>query len=180
MTVYVKSHHATFIHIPKNAGTAISHWLVREAQGVKVGHKSFGGKHAPHARIQATLGHSLGKVIVCVRNPWDRVVSAYHYHMRRGTMEYATFDDFVMSENYRCVRKSMLSFFDTADIVLRYENLNTDFQQVQTLIGSNVPLEIKNESTHAPYYKYYKSQEMIDVVAKKYAKDIDYFGYHFG
>ena len=80
MSLYIKNPKSTFIHIPKTGGTSISTWL-KNAYGVNY-NKGF--KHASYEEMKRTFG-DLGFTYTVVRNPWDRVVSAYFYYKRKNS-----------------------------------------------------------------------------------------------
>lgn len=74
----MNKHNLLFVHIPKNAGSAINSLLIKE--GCKYA-SLYDYKHIPLAVHKKDLGqkifNSLTKFAV-VRNPYDRVVSYYY------------------------------------------------------------------------------------------------------
>jgi hypothetical protein len=183
MTIYVPKKHATFVHVPKNAGTSISNWLLDYCGGKWVGKRSYGAKHADIHRAESLLGHGLGDIIVVARNPWDRVVSAYHYYQHKASKPNdflgMSFEEFVKSRNFGCVNRPTTSYYTKADFLLRFERLEKDFKAVQDYFGRHSSLMKKNNSPHKNYRGYYTDSKMVDIVAEKHAADIEAFGYQF-
>lgn len=138
-----------------------------------------------------------------VRNPWESLVSCWKN--RRSARRYDNFSDFIKgypfnidSSPFQCssghhytdIRWHTIPQFthisDEAQNVLvdfigRFENLQEDFNVVCDKIGiPRQELPHKNKSKNKHYTEYYDDDAAIELVAKKYAKDIEMFGYEFG
>jgi hypothetical protein len=122
-----------------------------------------------------------------IRNPWDRAIS-YHFWKGYKSFNKNIFMNNLIERNRNNYRpKSCVDYFcvkkyndHKLDYVIRFENIQQDFNIVCDKIGiPRQQLPHKNKSRHKHYTEYY-DDETREIVAKKYAKDIEYFGYKFG
>ena len=140
-----------------------------------------------------------------VRNPWSRLVSTWKDKCFSDTTSVVykemyspyrnSFKDFIftLSEDPdkfyatwegiidRHVRPYIdLCPLNDIDFIGRFENLQHDFNTVCDKIGiPQKKLPHRNKTKHKHYTEYY-DDETREIVAKKYAKDIEYSGYEFG
>ena len=140
-----------------------------------------------------------------VRNPWDRLFSAYHFLKQGGLHEmdqecaerhielYQSFEAFVLDwvniENvervlhfvpqYRFLCKPG-SKEPLVNFVGYYENLTEDFHYIAQHLGKNLSLREDNRTKgKKKSYKDAYTQEMIKIVEEVYLEDIQIFGYDF-
>jgi len=114
------------------------------------------------------------------RNPWDRLVSywVWEKYMRIINKDVPLIN-FLLEANVPDQYLYITGFGDNS-FVGRFENLQQEFDIVCDKIG--IPcqqLPHLNATKHKHYTEYY-DDETRKIVAKKYAKDIEYFGYKFG
>lgn len=186
MSVHVKNplFKSTFIHTPKTGGESISAWL----------HDNVGSswrkdeKHYHYGEMKKKY-RDLGFTYGVVRNPWDRIVSGYHYYkgknatiLRKKKNPIRNFEQFIKSENFgETLEKPQWKFVPPGkvDLIIRFENLEEDFKQVQEFYNKPIPLPHRNQSVHTHYSEYYTEQWMIDIVEKHFHQDIKFFKYEF-
>lgn len=135
-----------------------------------------------------------------VRNPWDRLLSAWQDKVRKQWNEKYRFPQFRI-KYFEQFHDKDFSFFvnnfktdedihlhsqhtqictDHIDFIGRFENAREDFKTICNKIGRpNAYLAHENKSKHRNYIDYY-DDETRETVAKQYAKDIECFGYTFG
>jgi hypothetical protein len=124
-----------------------------------------------------------------VRNPWDRVVSIYHY---LGYDRKFIFGEFVLNHlhellhTYYWFLKPQKEFITTnnnimVDFIGRYENLQSDFDIVCKKLGiEDSALIHKNKSKrNFNEYKAYYNSTSKDLVYKIYKQDVKLFKYEF-
>jgi chondroitin 4-sulfotransferase 11 len=187
-------HKFIFIHYPKTAGETINYLLSNNR------HPAFKHRKIRFFEDKYDLKEYF-KFTFC-RNPWDQVVSFY-FHFKRLKVCYPfhsctianrlSFSDYCkkmfQSESGACLNHLHHSHYSyllnsknnvNIDFIGRFENLQQDFNTVCDKIGiPKQQLPHKNKSKHTHYTEYY-DDETREIVAEKYAKDIEYFGYEFG
>ena len=153
-------------------------------------HKSYDGHHVPLfelKNIEPKVYENKSDYFKFgfARNPWDRLVSTWKYAFvperisRYGEISFRKFIKQYI-DVWLCVGMNALDFSDGCDFIGRFETLQGDFNIICAKIGiSPIQLPHKNESKHKHYVKYY-DDETREIVAEKYAKDIEHFGYKFG
>jgi len=186
-------HRCVFLHVPKCAGSSVAHAL-------------FGGGvgHLPATYYQLADPDKYRRYykFTFVRNPWDRLYSAYNYLLAGGAASrdgdwsnfiggFASFDDFVRSwvtaENierqlhlipqYRYLT-NRFGVIDL-DFIGRFENLAADFVTVAAALKTPVTLPHINRSDRVSSYRKAYTPETRAIAAAAYHRDIELFGYEF-
>ena len=180
-------HKFIFVRIPKTASTSIINALYREC-GKMEGHENHEDINY-YIRKYSNV-HDYFK-FTFVRNPWELRYSYYFYNKnlpgRHG--KYArnlSLKDWILrySGKNSQVRRTQLEFvggnINNMDFIGKFETLQEDFNIICDKIGiPRQELPHKNKSTRKHYTEYY-DDETRQIVAEKFAKDIEYFGYEFG
>jgi hypothetical protein len=206
-------HKFIFIHIPKCAGSSIRKafkdagvqldWEgpVRPEQKAKYSINEKWLHHLHASALKRILPEKFWEEsfkFSFVRNPWDRLVSKYHFnkrmyainpHFRQRRPEWA--DSLDRSSNFEewvrlgidYVRPSMGFITDEngkllVDFVGRHENLQQDFNFVCEKIGIHAELPHEMKSVHTNYRDYY-NEEAMRIVQRHFAEEIDFFKYKF-
>ena len=184
-----------FVHIPKCAGTSIVTSLYGCLAG---GHTTF----EEYLTVFEPENINAYFKFTVVRNPWDRLVSAFHFLKAGGANDkdrlwaekelslYESFDDFarhwLCEENiwkyhhfrpqnhYLTVGNRKL----TLDFIARFENLEADFGVMAKKLGKNCALPQVNSTDRSSYQQYY-NPKTADIVANVYAEDIKLLEYSF-
>ena len=190
-----------FIHIPKCAGSSFekafkinpTKYDADILTGLPPGSDNHGWlQHCTLKQIELDFKIDIDDFykFTCVRNPWSRVVSSYFYESKymRKYDYMMSFEEFVRNPKYINNQHAGLQYefilnsknIPSMEFIMRQENLQEDFN----IVCDNIKIDRKrlpriNRSTHKHYTEYY-DDETRGLVAEKYAKDIEYFGYEFG
>lgn len=195
-------HKFIFIHIPKCGGSSIeslfgynlwdrgkfpSHFC---SYDLFLGKDSSSAKYLQHSTITEIREMKNDLIddyfsFSFVRNPWDRHLSDFFFY---GGQKRCDFKNFLLNPPSLDLSHSMpqLDFICSSDgeflvdFVGKFENIQSDFDTICDKIGiDRQKLPHTNKSNHKHYTEYYDDKTR-EIVAEKYAKDIEYFGYKFG
>lgn len=177
-----------FIHINKTGGSSIE-----QALGMRFDHRSAREK-------MAAVGPAVWDrkfTFSIVRNPWDKVVSHYHYRVKNGQAGFRdggpAFNDWVrlaydekdprFHDQPQMFAPQMDWIGDAQDRILvqfvgRFERLDADFREICARIGRTAELPHLKATRHAHYSTYYDAVSR-DIVARHFARDIRHLGYDF-
>ena len=134
-----------------------------------------------------------------VRNPWDKVVSAYHHLVQSNGQLARRFQERIGSPSFEgFVTKELANKSEAVDrhfapqvhsfryqgvqfcdFIGRYEYLDTDWDIVARRVG--LPLRIRDHyhATDRDHYSRYYNEATKQVVADLYAEEIEALGYEF-
>lgn len=204
-----------FIHIPKTGGTAFS--LAYETRAMKddilVGDtpkararkaRLRGVKTAGRLWKHSTVADLAGLIpdsdlaglftLTLVRNPWDRMVSYYHWlraqgfaHPAVGLAKTHGFPGFLNHPQTRTTLRLWPSdaYLRRADgstqpaLFVRLESYVEDIQPFEAHLGFRLPLARINASSRAPDWRPSYSDADAALIADLCAPDIARFGYQF-
>ena len=132
-----------------------------------------------------------------IRNPWDKVVSHYHYRVQINNIDLSVrpigfkewvkrtygIQDVFYYDNPKMFMPQSDWITDhngrvLVDFVCRFENLDDDFSYVCEKLRKSTNLPHIKASKRGKYGNYY-DEETIEIVARWFSKDIERFGYCF-
>jgi hypothetical protein len=210
-----------FFHIGKTGGSSVENALgYKRYKDDSHIEKYLTGWSKEHKLYLQHMSHrSMKKLVPCwqynnyskftiIRNPWDRMVSAYYYLHTGHEKTFGCFENFVkhryerwkllVSKN-RWMVKDRGSFGEGShfqpqieythnynkqlevDYILRFETLNSDWKKLCKILKfGDIELPHKNVSKKRklPYQEEF-SHDTRDMVNEIYQPDIDFFKYEF-
>ena len=200
-------HKCVFVHIPKTGGTSIEEALPNIGSKWPA-HRDITALLNSVTDDRYDINNYFK--FSFVRNPWSRFVSLFNYFKspRRGRrrLHRECFGRYTQDENKKFKKfansfnrgKPMVAYgvwdvhykeqwrfiYDNdqqaVDYIGRFETLQDSFNVALDNIGlQHRQLPHLRKTKHKHYTEYY-DDETRQIVAEKYAKDIEYFGYKFG
>jgi hypothetical protein len=192
-----------FIHIPKCGGSSIENaidgrdwWHINKPINIKC-EKHFS---AEKCKQQYSKYWEEYTKFTMVRNPYSLQVSWYFfkniYNHKMSFKEYvknekinriSRYSGKFLDKKWNKIMPDLLTSYEyistngaiELDFIGKIENLQEDFDIICDKIGiPHQQLPHKNKTKHKHYTEYY-DDETKQMVAERYAKDIEYFGYEF-
>lgn len=183
------------IHIPKWGGTSINKSFYGCMAG---GHTSL----STYTKILHPKEFKTFFKFAFVRNPWDRLVSAYYYlksdkctsndriWSNRNIGHIYSFEEFVLNwldknrilTYYHLIPQYLFVTHNIGlikvDFIGFFENIKNDYESIADMLNIKNKLDKYNSGNHTDY-KYYYNDKMIEKVYSLYKKDVELFEYDF-
>lgn len=188
-----------FVHVPKCAGTSMARSLQSNKDHV-VYHcatnrgKEWLTKSNPDNRLRVLDFDSSWYSFAFVRNPFDRMVSAWRSKWvsgptyRKSFLEFLHYIDqtdkeFAKSHTYSFLDPRQKLFNEDGtqrvNFIGRFENLKQDFDSVCAIMSiGKITLSHENKGSRGLYQEYY-NEEARAIVTERYKKDLEKFNYEF-
>ncbi len=204
-----------FVHIPKTGGTSMA--LALEGRAMKddimlgdtpkavkrrkrLADVPAAGrlwKHSTLADIEGVVTREETAqmfTFTLVRNPWDRIVSYYHWlrtqnfdHPMVGLAKQKSFEDFVKTP---ALQDSLMhapygsylrdgAGVEQCNLFIRLEHFNKDAATLFDHLGFELTLSIENTSNRERSFQSYYTDDLRQIVGRICAVDIARFGYSF-
>ena len=166
-----------FIHIIKTGGVSI-------ATALNISEKQC---HMSAGEIRKKVGEEIWNnyfKFTIIRNPWDKMVSSYHYNHHKWVPRGTAFEDYInmWGEGMQITRfppQNSPYINEKLDFIGRFESLDDDFQAIlKHLEQPERPLPRLNQSHHRNYRENY-STETRKVVEQKFATDIKLWRFEY-
>ncbi len=204
-----------FVHIPKTGGTSLAQALEarakkddiligdtekarrrqRRVQGLQAAGRLW--KHSTLADIDGVVsGEDIAEwfCFTLVRNPWDRMVSYYHWlqnqsfdHPAVGLAKSMNFSEFLhaphvkdaFASNHAATYMTTSRGEHCADLYIRLEHFEQDVEPLWSHLGFRLEMPHLNRSDRESDYRSLYSAADAEQLAALCAKDIARFGYTF-
>lgn len=205
-----------FVHIPKTGGTSLALALEDRAmrddimlgdtpKAVKRRRRLLDAQSAGRLWKHSTLADIEGVVtrdeiaqiftFTLVRNPWDRIVSYYHWlrvqsfsHAMVSLAQQTSFEGFLRTPALQeSLRRAPYGSYlcngagaEQCNLYIRLENFAKDAAPLFDHLGFDLTLPHENASSRGETFQSYYDDDLRQIVQRICADDIARFGYTFG
>ena len=223
MTIHFPSVPATFRNVPRTGSTSFKYWVRANIQDREILIDPEHPNMLAHRSLDQIkeLWPNYGTTFGFVRNPYDRLVSIFHFvgqdakkrlkkRVNNSDFEDLTripiesdlkilfqynkgFDHWIRNKhrddgaiyaalsmlNNKDEETQMYHFSGVApDVIVKLENMTTEFVKIQELLGCNVSPMHVNSSLHGDYRDYY-TDDTRKIASRWLEQDLDTFKYTF-
>jgi hypothetical protein len=195
-----------FCHIAKNGGQTV-HKAMSEIEQLEYCDKHYSMIQLKKLINDDSLFNECTKFCI-IRNPWDRMVSTYFFRKNKCEEDFGPKDqwnlnfnewiEYIYSDTYKLLKLKHGNTLDNViyhfgsslnwvidedgkllvNKIIMFENIDNELFEIFKTYGYNKYLDHQNSTDHENYKKYY-NEKSIQLVAKNFKEDIDYFGYIF-
>jgi hypothetical protein len=157
------------------------------------GRVHFGPLHMPYSKVKGFIPENYFS-FAFVRNPFEAAYSSWARNHESGLKDRVpdTFKEYIKqvltrksrSVHGRWTQWAYLSDGDQigVDFLGRFENLKKDWETVTDLLGLKdifLPKMNQNETRDTSVYREFYTPKMVEMMSRRYAKDLEEFGYEF-
>jgi len=166
-----------FIHIIKTGGVSV-------ATALDMNEKQC---HLSASQIRKIAGEEAWEKyfkFTIVRNPWDKMVSSYHYNHHKWVAPGTPFEEYIRRwgnglQVTRFPPQNSPYINEKLDFIGHFERLEEDFKTIKDRLGHpEIALLHLNRSERRNYRSYY-SAETRKIVEDKFSEDIKQWGFEY-
>jgi hypothetical protein len=205
--LYLPAEKVFYNRIPKAANSTMVKLILTLADlGEGDGHRNYKRILPSHVRMPRSEVQALASGIytrfTVVRNPYDRVLSAYKDKILRRRRQFSRFAPALGASDGKIPSfETFCRFIDGGglyrdahwapqsdllllpredyDVIGRVESLSVDIERIFTALGKPTPSAIPraNRTEHTKTGRSHYTEESLDIVRRLYKRDFELFGY---
>lgn len=167
-----------FVHIPRTSGTSVevAFNLVTEARKIH---------HYTASMLQKFVSDDF-YWFSFVRNPWDRIVSAYHQpgNKRIGFLAGKSLEEFLNVWNGSSAPheygKTQSEYLDIPGInIFKFEEREKATKKLKQKYGIDISKHHARKTKNRKHYREYYNEKTKNMVAERFKEDIERFDYKY-
>jgi hypothetical protein len=175
-----------FLHIPKTGGTSFKRMFGIKTikHGIPECDVHVCYQHKNLVEVSAAIDMTNRFSIAFVRNPWERFVSWYLFHLR-GSGQEISFEHFMrefLPENrLRGSYQHPYLFAEHCNVnwICRYERFAEECDRLAKILGQKFPLQHRNASRQPYAYRDFYTPSLRRHVRRRYETDLELLKYKF-